>query len=289
MGTSGAKTISFSATGVSTNRDLYWHPERQRWPVASCGWRLRWDQYVPLCGWHAGCIAASHGFDCPEQLSDVHWGKRAGDAFGYLGYFFNGLVDEVSLYNRALSATEIQAIYAAGSAGKCPPSPMPPSITMQPTNQTVYVGGTATFSVTAAGTPPLSYQWNFDGTNIWSDQHLVDADQRAIDRGGQLFGPGDQPYGSIISSNAVLTVNPPPPCDPAPSGLVDWWPGEGNANDIVGTNNGTLGVAQVMPPAKWTRPFRSTDRVATFQSRIRLPWTHLQRTSPLSSGLRPAS
>jgi hypothetical protein len=37
-----------------------------------------------------------------------------------LGYFFNGLIDEVSLYNRALSAAEILAIYNAGSAGKCP-------------------------------------------------------------------------------------------------------------------------------------------------------------------------
>jgi len=32
---------------------------------------------------------------------------------------FNGLIDEVSVYNRALSASEIQAIYNAGSAGKC--------------------------------------------------------------------------------------------------------------------------------------------------------------------------
>jgi hypothetical protein len=31
----------------------------------------------------------------------------------------HGLVDEVSIYNRALSAKEIAAIYAAGSAGKC--------------------------------------------------------------------------------------------------------------------------------------------------------------------------
>src|SRR5260221_3354176 len=34
-------------------------------------------------------------------------------------WFFNGRVDEVSLYNRALSASEVQAIYAAGAAGKC--------------------------------------------------------------------------------------------------------------------------------------------------------------------------
>lgn len=29
-------------------------------------------------------------------------------------------------------------------------------------------------------------------------------------------------------------------CDPPPSGIVGWWPAEGNANDIIGTNNGTL-------------------------------------------------
>jgi hypothetical protein len=29
-------------------------------------------------------------------------------------------------------------------------------------------------------------------------------------------------------------------CVPAPSGLVSWWPGDGNADDIVGGNNGTL-------------------------------------------------
>ncbi len=34
-------------------------------------------------------------------------------------YPFNGLIDEVEVFNRALSASEIQAIYAAGSAGKC--------------------------------------------------------------------------------------------------------------------------------------------------------------------------
>lgn len=34
------------------------------------------------------------------------------------GDFFNGLIDEISFYSRALSAAEIEAIYGAGSAGK---------------------------------------------------------------------------------------------------------------------------------------------------------------------------
>ena len=33
--------------------------------------------------------------------------------------FWNGLIDEVEIFNRALSDSEIQAIYSAGSAGKC--------------------------------------------------------------------------------------------------------------------------------------------------------------------------
>jgi len=33
--------------------------------------------------------------------------------------FFAGVIDELALYNRSLSAAEIQAIYDAGSAGKC--------------------------------------------------------------------------------------------------------------------------------------------------------------------------
>jgi hypothetical protein len=32
---------------------------------------------------------------------------------------FSGLIDELTVYNRALSSTEIQSIYNAGSAGKC--------------------------------------------------------------------------------------------------------------------------------------------------------------------------
>lgn len=37
----------------------------------------------------------------------------------YNGEFFAGLIDEPAIYSRALSAAEIQAIYNAGSAGKC--------------------------------------------------------------------------------------------------------------------------------------------------------------------------
>jgi Concanavalin A-like lectin/glucanases superfamily len=47
---------------------------------------------------------------------------------------FVGLIDEVELFNRALSQAEIQAIYNAGSAGKCRPQGSPtPTPTATPT------------------------------------------------------------------------------------------------------------------------------------------------------------
>src|SRR5260221_3399815 len=33
---------------------------------------------------------------------------------------WNGVIDEVEIFNRALSSSEIAALYAAGAAGKCP-------------------------------------------------------------------------------------------------------------------------------------------------------------------------
>ncbi len=45
-------------------------------------------------------------------------------------------------------------------------TPMAPNITTQPANQTVQAGQTAAFSVVAAGTAPLSYQWEKNNANI---------------------------------------------------------------------------------------------------------------------------
>jgi Concanavalin A-like lectin/glucanases superfamily len=44
------------------------------------------------------------------------------------GLFLNGLLDEVSLYNRGLEAGEILSIYQAGSLGKCAAPPPPISL-----------------------------------------------------------------------------------------------------------------------------------------------------------------
>ena len=150
---------------------------------------------------------------------------------------FGGLLDEVSIYNRALSASEIAAIYNAGSAGKCALA----FITSQPQGQTAVVGSTVTFAVTAGGTPPLSYQWQFDSTNIaGATASSLTLTSVQPGQAGNYLVVVSNAWGVVTSSNAVLAVVAPPSCATPPAGLVGWWPGEGNANDIVSTNNGTL-------------------------------------------------
>jgi hypothetical protein len=52
-------------------------------------------------------------------------GYTTGNAFAigqYLpaNYAFNGLIDEVQVYNAALTTADVQGIYNAGNAGVCP-------------------------------------------------------------------------------------------------------------------------------------------------------------------------
>jgi hypothetical protein len=153
---------------------------------------------------------------------------------------FLGSIDEVSIYNRALAAAEIQAIYNADGAGKCT-ALTAPFITSQPTNQTVTAGGTATFTVAADGTPPLNYQWRWNGTNLAgaTGTALTLSNVQSAQAGSYAVRVTNT-FGSVLSSNAVLTVNSTPSCSPPPSGLVSWWRAEGNGNDAAGTNTATL-------------------------------------------------
>jgi len=51
------------------------------------------------------------------------------------------------------------------------------------------------------------------------------------------------PLSVVMNKDKVIAANFVPTqsgCTPTPSGLVSWWPGDGNANDIVGINNGAL-------------------------------------------------
>ena len=103
------------------------------------------------------------GIFTPQTTYDLYLGLRPpGDTNSAV---FAGLIDEASVYDRALAPAEVAAIYSAGSAGVCL-SPAPPQITTQPIPRTNVVTSSLIFSVTATGPGPWSYQWRKEGQNL---------------------------------------------------------------------------------------------------------------------------
>ncbi|HWW31550.1 MAG TPA: PQQ-binding-like beta-propeller repeat protein [Steroidobacteraceae bacterium] len=97
------------------------------------------------------------------------------------------------------------------TASVSPPAPVSaPSITLQPADQSVAVGQTAIFSVTATGTAPLSYQWQKGGTPIAgasASSYTTPATMLA-DSGSKFSVIVTNAAGSIPSNSATLTVAP---------------------------------------------------------------------------------
>ena len=116
----------------------------------------------------------------------------------------NGARFTVLVSNTAGSVTSTAATLTVNAA------PVAPSITAQPTSQTVIAGQTATFSVVAAGTAPLSYQWNRNGTTISgaTSSSYTAAATTSSDNGAQFTVVVSNTSGTATSSPATLTVNP---------------------------------------------------------------------------------
>src|SRR5438094_1557466 len=84
-----------------------------------------------------------------------------------------------------------------------------PAITAQPVSQTVTAGQTATFSVAASGTAPLSYQWQKNGANIsgaTSGSYTTPA-TTSSDNGTTFDVVVSNSAGTVTSNTATLTVN----------------------------------------------------------------------------------
>jgi hypothetical protein len=110
-----------------------------------------------------------------------------------------------------LAASTLLAACGGGSATN-PGSPGPPTssgpvITIQPSNQRVSAGQPATFTVSATGTAPLSYQWQRNSSPIaGATAASYTTAAAAVSDSGSAFAVVVSGAGSTTSRSATLTV-----------------------------------------------------------------------------------
>jgi Immunoglobulin I-set domain len=151
----------------------------------------------------------------------------------------SGSTFRVVVTNSAGSVTSSTATLTVSSA------PVMPSIVTQPASQTVTVGQPATFTVVAAGTAPLSYQWQNAATNAnisgaTSASYTIAA--TALPDNGSTFRVAvTNSAGSITSATATLTVNSAPPPPPSSVSVLTYHNDVGrtglNPNETILTTN----------------------------------------------------
>ncbi len=105
-----------------------------------------------------------------------------------------------------LDLSIVALLTACGHSG--PSSTAAPQIGVQPADQTVAVGQTATFSVGATGSAPLRYQWRKGGTDIAgaSGSSYTTPATVSADSGSSFTVVVSNAAGSMTSNAATLTV-----------------------------------------------------------------------------------
>lgn len=153
---------------------------------------------------------------------------------------------------------------------------VPPSITTQPTSLTLNQGQTASFSVVATGTTPLSYQWKKDGTNLTGAIAAAYSIASALpgDAGSYTVTVSNG-AGSVISNTVTLSVAPLPiirefkatpmgsPGIPIGGSGILTWDVTGGATLAIDQGIGSLGSASgtrnVSPSATTTYTLTATN------------------------------
>ena len=177
------------------------------------------------------------------------------------GEYFSGLIDEVRIYNRVLTATEIQTDMNTAVGGTPPPPPppdtTPPTVSITSPLNGATVSGTVALSANASDNVGVAgVQFFVNGAAVGAEDttspQSVNWDTTTVVNGGLYSitarardAAGNQTTSSVISVSVNNSTPPPPP----PSfGLVAAYgfdEGTGNsANDVSGNgNNGVINGA----------------------------------------------
>jgi uncharacterized protein YpmS len=98
-----------------------------------------------------------------------------------------------------------------------------PTITTQPVGKTNSPGANISFTVVAAGTAPLSYQWKENGTDIpTATLNVYSLNNVSASDTGTYSVSVSNPAGTVNSSNAPLVVEAPPVIVAPPAGSTNF-------------------------------------------------------------------
>jgi len=200
------------------------------------------------------------------------------DAYSPYTEFFSGSIDEVRIYNRALSAHEVSQLYAL----EAPPLP---TITTQPQSITTNLTANVTFTVSATGTNGVWYQWQKDGVtlpNATNSIYAITNLQPAYIGNYDVVVTG---YGgSVTSSVASLSISNV--YSGIWQGLVAYYPFNGTANDASpfmdnGTVSGATLTTDKFGNANSCYSFSASNQCSITASGVNLPTGHSGRTFAL--------
>jgi len=150
---------------------------------------------------------------------------------------FLGAIDEVELFDRVITLAEVQAIFAAGSGGKCKPAT--PTVT-------VTALSTPTATATPIATATASPTRTLTGTETQTATRTKTSTRTR-------------------TPTVTRTPTRTPGCAPTPLGMVAWWhldePSGTTAQDLAGINNVGTHVFGPLPVAGRVGGARDYDGV----------------------------
>lgn len=156
-----------------------------------------------------------------SAFSNSGLGKLANSVMSRLGTNFQPSRHNLRLrLTRGLGVLTLSGLLAAcgggggggDGGGGVPPPSTAPTITSQPANASVMTGQTASFTVSANGTAPLSYSWQRNGVAIAGANAATYTLAAAMlaDTGAQFVVVVSNTQGQVSSTAATLTVTETP-------------------------------------------------------------------------------
>lgn len=219
---------------------------------------------------------------------EVSIGSREDNVSSGYNLPFTGLMDDVRIYGRALSSSDVQELYLnAGTAG--------PTFALQPSSFSRFVLESGSLNALVDGTAPITYQWWKNNAPIpGATNNSLTFPVLSLTNAGTYFVAATNAYGFAISSNAVLTVSELATNDITTALIARWTFDETSgttANDSVGTNKATLyqflGDDSQWVPGRLGRAlrFNAVNGETTPNDRNDYVWTDAPVYFPFNSNL----